>query len=85
MLLSSFAGFWRVKRWESSIRSSSEAPQVTAESDRAIRHNLAHVFGVGNSQGNVIADERGHVIVIPAEAALAEARLANDLRNAGLI
>ncbi|KAK0466218.1 uncharacterized protein EV420DRAFT_1636808 [Desarmillaria tabescens] len=53
LVLSSTVGFWRVKRWETSIRSTTtppERPQVTTreevERDIAVRRNLESVFGV---------------------------------------
>ncbi|KAK0233873.1 hypothetical protein IW262DRAFT_1477327 [Armillaria fumosa] len=100
LVLSSTVGFWRVKRWETSIRSSttttSERPQVTTreevERDIAVRRNLESVFGVSFDDTDprtnprmVHMDENGHVIVIPAAEALEEARLARDLRAAGLL
>lgn len=62
------------------------------ERDIAVRRNLETVFGVSfddsDSRTNprmVHMDENGHVIVIPAAEALEEARLARDLRAAGLL
>ncbi|KAJ7127086.1 hypothetical protein C8R44DRAFT_780373 [Mycena epipterygia] len=99
LLLSSFIGFWRIKRWESSIRSTS-AP-LTAEDierDAAVRRNIENVFGFsfgeeeggrGGSGGGrrqpVRRDENGAIVVIPTQELLEEARLARDLRAAGLL
>ncbi|KAJ7601828.1 metal homeostatis protein bsd2 [Mycena polygramma] len=93
LLLSSFIGFWRIKRWESSIRSTS-AP-ITAEDierDAAVRRNIETVFGLsfGEEQGHdrrqpVRRDENGTIVVIPTQELLEEARLARDLRAAGLL
>ncbi|KAJ7170585.1 metal homeostatis protein bsd2 [Mycena crocata] len=93
LLLSSFIGFWRVKRWESSIRSTS-AP-ITAEDierDAAVRRNIENVFGFsfGEEEGHdrrqpVRRDENGTIVVIPTQELLEEARLARDLRAAGLL
>lgn len=140
LLLSSTISFWRVKRWESSIRSSTTATNSVSpsndsnpppgsrfltredvENDMAMRRNLATVFGInfeeeeqnardaviasggfsagnsgqvggigglfgwGGSAGRVHVDENGHTIVIPGQEALEEARLARDLRAAGLL
>ncbi|KAG7452079.1 uncharacterized protein BT62DRAFT_926292 [Guyanagaster necrorhizus] len=99
LVLSSAVGFWRVKRWETSIRSTTtpERPQVTTreevERDIAVRRNLETVFGVSFDDDATHRpnprmahmDENGHVIVIPAAEALEEARLARDLRAAGLL
>ncbi|KAJ6619664.1 hypothetical protein B0H10DRAFT_1912543 [Mycena sp. CBHHK59/15] len=93
LLLSSFIGFWRIKRWERSIRQAS-AP-VTAEDierDAAVRRNIESVFGFSFSertnpddQDRIRRDEQGNVIVIPTQELLEEARLARDLRAAGLL
>ncbi|KAJ7475768.1 hypothetical protein FB451DRAFT_1033919 [Mycena latifolia] len=95
LLLSSFIGFWRIKRWESSIRSTS-AP-ITAEDierDAAVRRNIESVFGFsfGEEEGGrgerrqpVRRDENGAIVVIPTQELLEEARLARDLRAAGLL
>ncbi|KAJ3757657.1 hypothetical protein F5878DRAFT_705977 [Lentinula raphanica] len=147
LLLSSTISFWRVKRWESSIRSST-APNTSSatrsgelsapgsqfltreeyEHDVLMRRNLANVFGIsfdeeeeqaardaiianggvgtlgggavggavgsgaggglfgwGESTGSVLVDENGHAVIIPGQEALEEARLARDLRAAGLL
>ncbi|KAJ3902137.1 hypothetical protein F5879DRAFT_884260 [Lentinula edodes] len=138
LLLSSTISFWRVKRWESSIRSSTSSTATSAphsneqstpdsqfltqaelENDVVMRRNLASVFGInfddeeqtardaiianggggtlgggavgggvfgwGASAGRLLVDENGHAIVIPGQEALEEARLARDLRAAGLL
>ncbi|KAJ7593069.1 hypothetical protein C8J56DRAFT_779264 [Mycena floridula] len=93
LLLSSVAGYLRVKRWESSIRSTS-APLTRAdiENDIAVRRDLESVFGIQieeqqlqTPRGRVQTDERGHVIVLPGAEALEEARLQRDLQAAGLL
>ncbi|KAF7330393.1 Metal homeostatis protein BSD2 [Mycena venus] len=95
LLLSSFIGFWRIKRWESSIRASSTP--ITAEDierDAAVRRNIENVFGFSfgdEERGDrrqpvpVRRDENGTVVVIPTQELLEEARLARDLRAAGLL
>ncbi|KAJ7727309.1 hypothetical protein DFH07DRAFT_757799 [Mycena maculata] len=94
LLLSSFIGFWRIKRWESSIRSTS-AP-ITAEDierDAEVRRNIENVFGFsfgGEEEGRerrqpMRRDENGNLVVIPTQELLEEARLARDLRAAGLL
>ncbi|KAF8623691.1 hypothetical protein AX17_007389 [Amanita inopinata Kibby_2008] len=92
LFISSIIGFWRVKRWESSVRSSQSQTPVTAEAierDRLVRRNLENVFGIPtptpSEEGGIRYDEHGNVVVIPDREALAEARLARDLRAAGLI
>ncbi|KAF5392322.1 hypothetical protein D9757_001409 [Collybiopsis confluens] len=131
LLISSTISFWRVKRWESSIRSSTAANDSTSittrstetsgqpgsqfltreeyENDVLMRRNLANVFGItfddedrgrdaavtngggggifgrASNAGRVHVDENGHAIVIPGQDALEEARLARDLRAAGLL
>ncbi|KAJ7284900.1 metal homeostatis protein bsd2 [Mycena rebaudengoi] len=92
LLLSSFIGFWRIKRWEHSIRAAASAPPITAEDverDAAVRRNLESVFGFSFERSEPRApreiprahDERG----IPTQELLEEARLARDLRAAGLL
>ncbi|PFH53086.1 hypothetical protein AMATHDRAFT_138432 [Amanita thiersii Skay4041] len=96
LLISSVIGFWRVKRWESSVRTNhSQAPASPEEIERdlAVRRNLESVFGVpagasveeDDRTSHVRYDEFGNVLVLPNREALAEARLARDLRAAGLI
>lgn len=43
------------------------------------------LFGWGGSAGRVHVDDNGHAVVIPGQEALEEARLARDLRAAGLL
>jgi hypothetical protein len=78
LLLSSFIGYWRVKRWEKSIRSASTP--ITAEDierDIAIRRNLESVLGISFVDDN--RDARAQ------EVYAQEQRLTRDLRAAGLI
>jgi hypothetical protein len=89
LLLSSLAGFWRVKRWEKSIRTSS-CPAVRTlediERDIATRRNIETIFGTGFvEEERQPQRERREDIVIPDRETLAEERLARDLRAAGLI
>jgi len=76
LLLSSIIGYWRVKRWERSIRSASTpiTPE-DIERDTAIRRNLESVFGISFEEDNRRAQD----------AYAREQRLARDLRAAGLI
>ncbi|KAF8207291.1 hypothetical protein K438DRAFT_1668702 [Mycena galopus ATCC 62051] len=89
LLLSSFIGFWRIKRWESSIRASSTP--ITAEDierDAAIRRNIENVFGFSFSEEEQARSARGSrrdENGIPTQEHLEEARLARDLRAAGLL
>lgn len=97
LLLSSIIGFWRVKRWENSIRSTSSPSPLSPEDierDIAIRRNIENVFGLGYQEAedsdvigaqHVRRDEHGSIIVIPPPELLEEARLARDLRAAGLL
>jgi hypothetical protein len=75
LLLSSIVGYWRVKRWENSIRAANPTHVVTPqdiERDIAIRRNIENVFGLGFQEED-------------DSSAAAEARLTRDLRAAGLI
>jgi hypothetical protein len=91
LLLSSTIGFLRVKRWESSIRAATAAPQSFTredmERDLAIRRNLENVFGIpmDEEEHQYRHDEHGNVVVLPAQEIIEEARLARDLRAAGLL
>ncbi|KAH6913057.1 metal homeostatis protein bsd2 [Coprinopsis sp. MPI-PUGE-AT-0042] len=79
LLLSSCVGFWRVKRWEASLRTPPQpVTEENAERDQAIRVNLAAIFGLplGHQQTNQPMDP---------QTAAAEARLQRDLQAAGLL
>jgi hypothetical protein len=93
LLLSSIIGFWRVKRWESSIRASStsNAP-IDVERDIAIRRNIEQVFGTGYEEEDRHQETRGirgtdggRSIAVPDRATLEAERLTRDLRDAGLL
>jgi len=75
LLFSSTVGFWRVKRWEASIRASSQpvsAPTVEdMQRDVQVRRNIELVFGFAEDEAENATEE--------------EVRLANHLRAAGLI
>jgi hypothetical protein len=97
LLLSSIIGYWRVKHWETSIRASSNRGPVTAEDidrDIAIRRNIEQVFGIGfgvedegeSSRRNDSRSGRDTLHSNPVDQqSLQEARLARDLRAAGLL
>lgn len=77
--MSSLAGFYRVKRWEKSIRSASPPPVVERETEArpALDQDpsFSLFFGMPREDENV---ERRNM-------SEAEMRLARDLRAAGLI
>ncbi|KAL4064994.1 hypothetical protein V8B97DRAFT_1875429 [Scleroderma yunnanense] len=84
ILLSSMIGFWRVKRWESSIRATNSRGPLTPEEierDISTRHNLEQVLGFP------LEDEASQPQGprIPTQRELEEARLQHDLRAAGLL
>lgn len=96
LLLSSIAGFCRVKRWEMSIRTSTPRAVTTedVERDRSVRQRIQAVFGIPMDQDDVEAgppadlvrtDQHGSMIVLPARELLEEVRLTRDLRAAGLL
>lgn len=102
LLLSSVIGYWRVKRWETSIRASSNREPLTAEDanrEITIRRNIEQVFGIGmrgeeevagggreSSRGDESWFERDVRHSNPVDQqTLHEARLARDLRAAGLL
>jgi len=79
LLLSSFAGYFRVKRWERSIRSSAPPPATQPDSTANTYHPLAGWFSFRTD--DVHTEDQGE----PHTMSEAEARLARDLRAAGLI
>lgn len=93
LLVSSLIGYWRVKRWEASVRSSqTQAPTPEQiERDRVVRRQLEHVLGIPNflpgadPNSRIRFDEHGDMLIIPDAEALADARLARDLQAAGLV
>ncbi|KDR76272.1 hypothetical protein GALMADRAFT_247580 [Galerina marginata CBS 339.88] len=93
LLLSSVIGYWRVKRWEKSVRSPPVPPTAEeVERDVTVRRNLEEVFGISFGPAaqqtvhqTVVRDDFGHPIAIPAQHVLDEARLARDLRAAGIL
>jgi len=81
LVLSSLIGFWRVKRWEKVLRTPTAPPTPEdIERDRAMRQNIQNAFGIAFGEPN--DEERNRR---PTSTAEAEARLARDLRAAGLI
>ncbi|PPQ67470.1 hypothetical protein CVT25_006011 [Psilocybe cyanescens] len=92
LLLSSIIGYWRVKRWEKSVRTPVTPPSTEQlENDAAVRRGLESVFGIsigappGQQQSIVHGDEFGNTIVIPSQRVLEDARLQRNLRAAGIL
>ncbi|KAF8514533.1 hypothetical protein BU17DRAFT_52473 [Hysterangium stoloniferum] len=97
ILLTSFLGFFRVKRWERGIRPASEPARVDASTDpdhpEYIDWRLFSVFGLSLRNGPAREQDENGLELTPAltngrpqeELTEAEARLARDLRAAGLI
>ncbi|KAH9481429.1 Metal homeostatis protein BSD2 [Psilocybe cubensis] len=95
LLLSSIIGYWRVKRWEKSIRAPVTPPSAEqVEHDAAVRRGLENIFGIsiGGPPGQqqhqptiIHGDEFGNTIVIPSQSALEDARLQRNLRAAGIL
>jgi len=87
LLLSSCLGYFRVKRWERSIRSASPEEPLSPEAiarDRAVRENIERVFGYGLFDEDVADDSIRRQELSP-EAIAEETRLARDLRATGLL
>jgi len=91
LLLYSTVGYWRVKRWETSLRSS-QTQAVTperVERDRAVRRQLTAAFGIpvmaDDPNTRMRFDEHVGMLILPSQSALEEARLTRDLRAAGLM
>ena len=93
--MSSVVGYWRVKHWEHSIRSSQNRVPVTPEDvehEMAIRRNIEQVFGIGPSgdsneppRSSRRRERSGHSDPISVQQRLDEERLTRDLRAAGLL
>jgi hypothetical protein len=80
LVLSSLISFWRVKRWESALRSPVAPPTAEdLERDRAIRRNIENVFGIDFGEANERTRRAS------SSEAVVEARLTRDLRAAGLL
>ncbi|KAI0703745.1 hypothetical protein BC835DRAFT_1499984 [Cytidiella melzeri] len=81
LLLSSLAGFCRVKRWESSIRRASQPPAARTENESRRGMDRNHLIPLFTTE-----TEQDHAEG-PAQATMSEAeiRLTRDLRAAGLI
>ena len=80
MLFTSIVGFWRVKRWEMSIRAASQPQGPVTPSDLArevqARRNIETLFGFSDD----------HELETATDPQVeAEIRLARHLRAAGLI
>ncbi|KAF8742641.1 hypothetical protein AX14_002882 [Amanita brunnescens Koide BX004] len=71
LLLYSLIGYWRVKRWETSLRSSQTHAMIPERTLQ--RGDLVRI------------DEHGDMLMIPSQGTLAEARLTRDLQAAGLM
>lgn len=84
LLLSSIVGFWRVKRWEHSVRVANvPTTPEDVERDLAIRRNMENVFGL--SLGDAPGAQTPHSAQSVSQQVLQEARLTRDLRAAGLL
>ena len=83
VLLSSIIGFWRVKRWERSVRTPVVPPIVEqVEADSSVRRNVEHVLGISFVQPSEDNQSRVHQ---EESSSSAQARLTRDLRAAGLL
>ncbi|KAF5342076.1 hypothetical protein D9611_001569 [Ephemerocybe angulata] len=88
LLLSSCVGYWRVKRWEASLRAPPPPDPTTAdevERDQTIRRNIANVFGIHLEDEEVVMLNPNELTPAQQAALAAEARLTRDLQAAGLI
>ncbi|KAF8071997.1 metal homeostatis protein bsd2 [Lyophyllum atratum] len=86
IFLSSVIGYWRIKRWESSIRAAAAPPAVVTpeqiERDIAIRRNISSVFGMSFTEDEEAQTRLAHARAVQAAE---DARLTRDLRAAGLL
>lgn len=93
LLLSSIIGYWRVKRWETSVRAAAApATPSTAQvqRDRSVRRNLEEVFGFHFEQNHATEehdetltrrDSSGNLVPVSQS----ELALTRNLRAAGII
>jgi len=98
ILITSFLGYWRVKRWERGIRQASEPAAMPSERDRNVRTGLFSVFGLPigfeHHEAAEDMDDNGLPITpVPLSALSPELRAARerevqlerDLRASGLL
>ncbi|KAH0585097.1 hypothetical protein H2248_008358 [Termitomyces sp. 'cryptogamus'] len=87
IFLSSVIAYLRIKRWERSIRSPPPCPSPESlERDRELRRNLASVFGFSfEDDGQEGSRARAVDQRTREELEAQDARLARDLRTAGLL
>jgi hypothetical protein len=99
LLLTSLIGYFRVKRFELSVRASRSVPPALStediQRDVALQRNLEDVFGMSVVFNSQSAVEAAANLSPPHSAdairqsgifrAIEEARLQNDLRSAGLL
>jgi hypothetical protein len=89
LLLSSIIGYWRVKRWESSVRApaSPQTPQQSSIIDAQMRANLEQVFGIRfppqHSEPSPIVVHEVQTATTPSGQSNREQRLRSDLRAIG--
>lgn len=88
LLLSSVVGYYRVKRWEHSIRATATTPPSSEDHIHhdEIRRNIERAFFIPYDEADENQERRGDEEEEPETPMNeAEARLAADLRAAGLI
>ena len=98
LLLSSCVGFYRVKRWEASIRAASMPEEPLTPEQRArdeqVRRNIELAFGFGDLEeeedprdrrGAIQEDENARRRAEEAQMTAQELRLTRDLQAAGLL
>lgn len=87
LLLSSIVGYYRVKRWEHSIRTTTATPPSSDDHlhHDEIRRNIERAFFIPYDEPDENLERRGDDDEPETPMNEAEARLAADLRAAGLI
>ncbi|KAF4613710.1 hypothetical protein D9613_007783 [Agrocybe pediades] len=87
LLLSSVIGYWRVKRWENSVRVQPAPPAPEdMERDDQVRRRLESAFGISfDAPAQNAAALRTDHYNAGAAVASEEARLTRDLRAAGIL
>jgi len=96
LLLSSIIGYWRVKRWEQSVRAPATPPTAEQiEESQRLRQNLQRVFGISfvqpeDSQSSANQEEEDptdpiNPSAVPTQGSGRQVRLARDLQAAGFM
>lgn len=96
LFLSSVIGFWKVKRWEQSVRTPAAPPSPEqVEEDHHLRQNIQRIFGISLVQPleenqSMIHEEEDptdpiNPSTVPTQGSDRQERLVRDLQAAGFM